>query len=166
DIGDHALYLSDNSRDADIFVSIHINASRRRAARGVETYILNLSTSEEARRLAARENATTTKGISDLEFILRDLVKTAKTNDSVKLASSVQGKLVKRLRRKYSNIKGNGVKGAPFYVLVGTRMPSILVEVSFISNSREEKRLRSAKYLEEVASGISTGVVDYLKAAS
>ncbi|MFQ5427713.1 MAG: N-acetylmuramoyl-L-alanine amidase [Thermodesulfobacteriota bacterium] len=155
-----------NSRNADLFVSIHINASRKRSATGVETYILNLSTSEEARRLAARENATTTRGISDLEFILRDLVKTAKTNDSVKLASSVQGKLVTRLRRKYSGIKGNGVKGAPFYVLVGTRMPSILVEVSFISNSREEKRLRSAKYLKEVASGISTGVVDYLKAAS
>ena len=155
-----------NSRNADLFVSIHINASRKRTARGIETYILNLSTNAEARRLAARENATTTKGISDLEFILRDLVKTAKTNDSVRLASSVQGKLVTRLRRKYSSIKGNGVKGAPFYVLVGTRMPSILVEVSFISNTREAKRLRSIKYLQEVASGITTGVVDYLKTPS
>jgi len=84
----------------------------------------------------------------------------------VRLASSVQGRLVTRLRSKYSRIKGNGVKGAPFYVLVGTRMPSVLVEVSFISNSREEKRLRSAKYLKEVAEGISTGVVEYVKASS
>ncbi len=155
-----------NSRDADIFVSIHINSSPRRAASGVETYILNLSTSEEARRLAARENATTRRGISDLEYILRDLVKTARTNDSVRLASSVQGRLVRRLRAKYSRIKGNGVKGAPFYVLVGTRMPSVLVEVSFISNSREEKRLKSNKYLKEVAAGISSGVIDYVKAMS
>jgi len=155
-----------NSRRADLFVSIHINSSRKRTATGVETYILNLSTSEEARRLAARENSTTRRGVSDLEFILRDLVKTAKTNDSVRLASSVQGRLVTRLRSKYSRIKGNGVKGAPFYVFVGTRMPSVLVEVSFISNSREEKRLRSAKYLKEVAEGISTGVVEYVKASS
>ncbi len=155
-----------NSRKADLFVSIHINASRKRSATGVETYILNLSSSEEARRLAARENSTTRRGISDLEYILRDLVKTAKTNDSVRLASSVQGKLIAQLRRKYSRIKGNGVKGAPFYVLVGTRMPSILVEVSFISNAREEKRLRSTKYQKEVAKGITTGVVEYLKAAS
>ncbi len=155
-----------NSRDADIFVSIHINSSPRRSASGVETYILNLSASEESRRLAARENSTTRRGVSDLEFILRDLVKTARTNDSVRLASKVQGDLVRRLRAKYSRIRGNGVKGAPFYVLVGTRMPSVLVEVSFISNSREEKRLRSAKYLREVAAGISSGVIDYVRATS
>jgi len=155
-----------NSRRADLFISIHINSSRRRSATGVETYILNLSTSEESRRLAARENSTTRRGIGDLEFILRDLIKTAKTNDSVRLASSVQGRLVRRLRKKYSRIKGNGVKGAPFYVLVGTRMPSVLVEVSFISNAREEKRLRSRKYLKEVAEGISSGVIDYVHASS
>jgi len=155
-----------NSRRADLFISIHINSSRRRSATGFETYILNLSTSEESRRLAARENSTTRRGIGDLEFILRDLIKTAKTNDSVRLASSVQGRLIGRLRKKYSRIKGNGVKGAPFYVLVGTRMPSVLVEASFISNAREEKRLRSRKYLKEVAEGISKGVIDYVHASS
>ncbi len=155
-----------NSKRADLFISIHINSSRRRSATGFETYILNVSTSEESRRLAARENSTTRRGLGDLEFILRDLVKTAKTNDSVRLASSIQGNLVNRLRKKYSRITGHGVKGAPFYVLVGTRMPSVLVEASFISNSREEKRLRSSKYLKEVATGISTGVVEYVKSAS
>ncbi len=155
-----------NSRRADLFVSIHINSSPRRSATGVETYILNISTNEESRRLAARENSTTKSGLGDLEYILRDLVKTAKTNDSVRLASAVQGSLVSGLRRKYSRIKGNGVKGAPFYVLVGTRMPSVLVEVSFISNYREEKRLRSSKYLKEVANGISSGVIKYVKASS
>ncbi len=151
-----------NREDADLFVSIHINSSPRRAASGVETYMLNLSRDEESRRLAARENATSRKAVSDLEFILNDLIKTAKTNDSVRLASLVQDNLVKKLNERYGGVKGNGVKGAPFYVLVGTRMPSILVEVSFISNPLEEKRLQDDKYLHEVIEGISAGLMGYM----
>jgi N-acetylmuramoyl-L-alanine amidase len=150
-----------NSQDADLFVSIHINASTRTAASGVETYILNISNDEESRRLAARENATSRRSVSDLEFILNDLIKTAKTNDSVRLASAVQGRVAKNLREKFST-RSNGVKGAPFYVLVGTKMPSILVEVSYISNPREEKLLRSDRYLEEIIEGISKGLLDYI----
>ncbi|MFQ5735453.1 MAG: N-acetylmuramoyl-L-alanine amidase [Thermodesulfobacteriota bacterium] len=151
-----------NSKDADLFVSIHINASPRRAASGIETYILNISNDEEAIRVAARENSTSRRSVSDLEFILNDLIKTAKTNDSARLAESVQVKLVTNLKRKYRNVRGNGVKGAPFYVLVGTKMPAILVEVSFISNPREEKRLRDKKYLREVVKGIRTGLEHYI----
>lgn len=154
-----------NREDADLFVSIHINSSPRRAASGVETYMLNLSRDEESRRLAARENATSKKAVSDLEFILNDLIKTAKTNDSVRLASLVQGNLVKKLNDRFGGVKGNGVKGAPFYVLVGTRMPSILVEVSFISNPMEEKRLQDDKYLHEVIEGISAGLMSYIGGA-
>ncbi len=151
-----------NSKDADLFVSIHINASPRRAASGVETYILNISNDEEAMRVAARENATSRRSVSDLEFILNDLIKTAKTNDSARLAESVQSKLVSRLRSGYRDVKGNGVKGAPFYVLVGTKMPSILVEASFISNPTEEKRLGDDGYIDSVVKGISTGLMHYI----
>lgn len=151
-----------NSQDADLFVSIHVNASPRRAASGIETYILSLSNNEEARRVAARENATSTRSVSDLEFILNDLIKTAKTNDSAKLASVVQDNLVTGLRKKFDSVRSNGVKGAPFYVLVGTKMPAVLVEVSFISNPDEEKRLRDEAYLNEVVEGIAAGIMHYM----
>lgn len=152
-----------NKNDADLFVSIHINASPRRSASGVETYILNIANDEEARRVAERENATSRKAVDDLEYILTDLMKTAKTNDSVLLATAVNGSVVNSLGSKYSGVKSNGVKGAPFYVLVGTRMPAILVEVSFISNPVEEKRLRDERYLRAVADGITKGIIEYLK---
>ncbi|MDO8426392.1 MAG: N-acetylmuramoyl-L-alanine amidase [Deltaproteobacteria bacterium] len=151
-----------NKYDADLFISIHINASPRRAASGIETYILNISNDEESKRLAARENATSTRSVSDLEFILNDLIRTAKTNDSIRLATSVHERLVKSLKESYRDVKSNGVKGAPFYVLVGTKMPSILVEVSYISNPAEEKRLQEEKYLREVIEGISTGLMRYI----
>ncbi len=152
-----------NKNDADLFVSIHINASPRRSASGIETYILNIAGDEDARRVAERENATSRKAVDDLEYILTDLMKTAKTNDSVLLATAVNGNVVNSLGSKYSGVKSNGVKGAPFYVLVGTRMPAILVEVSFISNPVDEKRLRDLKYLNAVADGISKGIIEYLK---
>ncbi|TAN62730.1 N-acetylmuramoyl-L-alanine amidase [bacterium] len=152
-----------NSHSADLFVSVHINSSPRRGASGVETYILDVAKDEETRRLAARENSTSRKAVGDLEFILNDLIKTAKNNDAINLASAVNNKLVARLKQSYKGIRSNGVKGAPFYVLVRTRMPAILVEVSFISNAEDEKRLRTDKYVEEAAQGISAGVMSYLK---
>lgn len=151
-----------NSQEADLFVSIHINAAPRRTASGIETYILSLSNNEDARRVAARENATSTRSVSDLEFILNDLIKTAKTNDSAKLAAVVQDNLVAGLRKKFDSIRSNGVKGAPFYVLVGTKMPAILVEVSFISNPEEERRLKDEAYLREVVEGIAAGIMHYM----
>ena len=151
-----------NSQDADLFVSLHINASPRRAASGIETYILSISNNEEAKRVAARENATSTRSVSDLEFILNDLIKTAKTNDSARLATVVQDNLVMKLKQKFDGIKSHGVKGAPFYVLIGTKMPAILVEVSFISNPEEEKRLRDEAYLQEVVNGIAAGILNYM----
>ncbi len=151
-----------NKYDADLFISIHINASPKRTASGIETYILNISNDEEAKRVAARENATSTRSVSDLEFILNDLIRTAKTNDSVRLATAVQERLVKNLKERYGDTRSNGVKGAPFYVLVGTKMPSILIEVSYISNPNEEKKLQDEKYLREVIEGISSGLMRYI----
>ena len=152
-----------NTKEADLFISIHANASFNRRASGVETYFLNLTNDAVAIRLAARENAVSSKKMSDLQYILNDLIKTSKTNESSRLAAVVQESLVSNMRVKYNDVKGNGVKGAPFYVLVGTHMPSILVEVSFISNSKEEARLRDDAYIHEVVQGIKNGVMRYVK---
>ncbi len=152
-----------NTQKADLFISIHANAARGRSTRGVETYVLNFATDEEAMELAAIENAVSTKKLSDLEYILYDLMRNVKYNESLALAEQVQGSIYGRLRGKYSRVKNLGVKEAPFYVLIGANMPCILVEVSFISNRDEEKRLGSDRYLEELASGIRDGIIRYMK---
>ncbi|MBW1645212.1 MAG: N-acetylmuramoyl-L-alanine amidase [Deltaproteobacteria bacterium] len=151
-----------NTKHADLFVSIHANASRNRRAQGVETYFLNLATDKEAMELAARENATSTKKISDLQLILNDLMRNSKINESSRLARTVQDNLVANLRRNYRNVKNLGVKQAPFYVLLGAQMPSILVETSFISNQMEEKRLQSPAYRQQIADGIAAGIKVYV----
>ncbi len=151
-----------NAKKADLFVSIHANAAPSRRARGVETYFLNFALDKEAMRVAARENATSTKSIGDLKNILNDIMKNAKVDESSRLASYVQREVVKNLRKKYSNVKSKGVKQAPFFVLIGARMPSVLVEVSFISNRKEEERLKSNRYLDRVAEGIVNGIKSYI----
>src|SRR3990172_1605476 len=152
-----------NTKEADIFISVHANASFNRKAGGVETYFLNLTNDPVAIRLAARENAVSSKKMSDLQYILNDLIKTSKTNESSRLAAIVQESLVSNFKTKYNDVKGNGVKGAPFYVLVGTHMPSVLVEVSFISNPKEEARLSDSNYIKEIVAGITNGVNRYVK---
>ncbi|MBW1717942.1 MAG: N-acetylmuramoyl-L-alanine amidase [Deltaproteobacteria bacterium] len=151
-----------NARKADLFVSIHANAAPSRRASGVETYFLNFALDEEAMRVAARENATSTKRIGDLKHILNDIMKNTKVDESSRLASYVQREVVSNLRKEYSNVKSKGVKQAPFFVLIGARMPSVLVEVSFISNRKEEGRLKSDHYLDRVAEGIVNGIKSYI----
>jgi N-acetylmuramoyl-L-alanine amidase len=156
-----------NTKSADLFISIHTNASRDRRAYGLETYFLNLATDEEAIRVAAMENATSTKNISDLQKILFDLMQNAKINESSRLAAYVQSAMVGHLRHKrYTRIKSKGVKQAPFYVLLGAQMPSILIETAFISNPRECKRLVNPKYQDRIAEGIVQGIRNYIKATS
>jgi len=152
-----------NTQNADLFISIHTNAARDRRAIGIETYILNLATDERAILVAARENATSTKNISDLQSILNDLMKNVKVNESGKLAKYVQSSLYGHMRKRYSRIKNLGVKQAPFYVLLGAQMPSVLVETSFISNPRECKRLNSPKYQEQLCEGIVRGIRKYIQ---
>jgi len=151
-----------NMKRADIFISIHANAHRNRHVCGVETYFLNLATDNEAIMVAARENATSAKNISDLEVILNDLMNNAKINESSALADHVQRAMVQELAPLYK-IKDNGVKQAPFYVLLGAEMPCVLVEIAFISNPRECRRLNMAGYQNEVADAIVEGVKDYIK---
>ncbi|MBI5579876.1 MAG: N-acetylmuramoyl-L-alanine amidase [Deltaproteobacteria bacterium] len=156
-----------NTRNGDLFVSIHTNASRDPRAYGTETYFLNLATDDESIRVAAMENATSTKNISDLHSILNDLLKNAKINESSRLAAFVQATLVKNLNLKgYERIKDKGVKQAPFYVLLGARMPSILVETAFISNREECQRLTSPSYQENLADSIVMGIRTYMQQLS
>ncbi|MGD9311470.1 MAG: N-acetylmuramoyl-L-alanine amidase [Desulfobacterales bacterium] len=156
-----------NTKSADLFISIHTNASRDRRAYGLETYFLNLATDEEAIRVAAMENATSTKNISDLQKILFDLMQNAKINESSRLAAFVQSAMVGHLRdKRYTRVKSKGVKQAPFYVLLGAQMPSILIETSFISNPRECKRLVNPQYQDRIAEGIVKGIRNYIKATS
>ncbi|BBO67160.1 hypothetical protein DSCA_10900 [Desulfosarcina alkanivorans] len=152
-----------NTQNADLFVSIHTNAVRDKRAYGIETFFLNLATDDDAIRVAARENATSAKNISDLESILNDLMQNAKINESSRLAAMVQSEMCLHLKQRFSHIRSKGVKQAPFYVLLGAQMPALLVETSFISNPRECKRLTSAKYQEALCDGIIRGIRKYIK---
>jgi len=164
---DRFVALEERARQAnlargDLFISVHCNSLPQRSIRGIETYSLNLGSSRYAIRLAARENASSEKGMSDLRFLLADLATRANTEESVRLASRVQEGLVSRLTPRDGKIRDLGTKEALFYVLLGTRMPAILVETGFLSNAEEEKRLGSAEYQELVARAIAAGVQDFL----
>lgn len=155
-----------NTQNADLFISIHTNAVRNKLAYGIETFFLNLATDDDAIRVAARENATSAKNISDLESILNDLMQNAKISESSRLATMVQEEMCQHLKKNFSHIRSKGVKQAPFYVLLGAQMPALLVETSFISNPRECKRLTSAKYQEVLCDGIIRGIRKYMKETS
>jgi N-acetylmuramoyl-L-alanine amidase len=155
-----------NSREGDLFLSIHVNAAPASSAHGIETYVLDLATDSNAMRVAALENATSTRQVSDLQSILMNLMQNTKINESLKLAGHVQDKMVTGLSRSYKDIKNLGIKKAPFVVLIGARMPSILTEIAFISNPREAKRLRDDLYLATVAEHIADGVTGYVNSLS
>jgi N-acetylmuramoyl-L-alanine amidase len=152
-----------NTKNADLFISIHTNDSKNHSTSGIETYVLNLATDHSEITVAARENATSTKNISDLQTILTDIMQNTKIDESRLLASYIQDSSYKYLRSRYTHVKNNGVKKAPFYVLLGARMPAVLIETSFISNPRECKRLTSASYQEHLCEGIVNGIRRYVE---
>ncbi|MBF0225520.1 MAG: N-acetylmuramoyl-L-alanine amidase [Desulfobacterales bacterium] len=151
-----------NTKNADLFISIHTNASVDSRAYGFETYFLNIATDNDAILVAARENATSTKNISDLETILLDLLQNNKIEESARLAHLVQNSIHENMKSKFKNINNKGVKQAPFYVLLGAQMPAVLIETSFISNSLECRRLASESYQDELCNGIFEGIKDYI----
>jgi N-acetylmuramoyl-L-alanine amidase len=154
-----------NSKRADLFVSIHVNAHRRRSVRGFETYLLNWTDDAEAMRVAARENKISFKRMkqsrSEVGLILASLQLQNKRDESLKLAHYVQDSMISSLEGRYKSVIDLGVKQALFYVLVGAEMPSVLVEASFITNYSEARRLSSPRYRQYVANGISTGIKTY-----
>lgn len=159
-----------NSKKADLFISIHVNASERRQARGIETYFLNWTNNKEAMRVAARENKISIKKMQkmqdDLQMIFQDLARDNKREESVRLARSVQSSMVNTLKKRYSRIEDLGIKYAMFYVLVGAEMPSVLIEISFISNREEEKRLSGDSYRKMIAEAIAKGIDSYISKAT
>ena len=157
-----------NIKKADLFISIHANASRKRNAMGIETYFQGIPKTDEARETAARENMSDIDDrYSDddniLEFILADMKNTHKINESSQLAGVIQDSLIKGVSSRYEDIRNLGVKQAMFYVLHKAKMPSILIETSFISNPEEEKRFRDYKYREQIANSIYSGIKTYVE---
>ena len=149
-----------NKLKADIFVSIHANAAKNKAATGLETFVFNVTNDRAALEVAALENQATTKSISDLQGILKDILKYSKLEESVSLAGSVQSCLVKSVNA--TSKQNLGVKQAPFYVLVGATMPAILVETGFLSNNGDASKLKSSAYRKKVAKGIYDGIKEYI----
>jgi len=152
-----------NRQQAHLFISIHANSSQRRQVDGIETWYLSFAANDRAKRIAERENQMSEAELSDLEIILRDLHETDRINQSAVLASTMQTVLVNHVASQYRGIRNRGVDGAPFAVLLHTAMPSILVETAFISNPRDERRLRSHAYQRTLAQGIFRGVRQYLQ---
>lgn len=146
---------------ADLFVSIHINANDIQRFSGVETYFLNLTTDASALEVAARENASTEKQVSDLNAILLDLLRDTNIIESGRLAKTLQTSLVSELNQT-APVKDLGVKQAPFMVLMGSDVPSVLVEAGFITNRDEGGRLREKEYQRRIAEGIYAGLHAYM----
>jgi N-acetylmuramoyl-L-alanine amidase len=155
-----------NTAKADLFLSIHANSSPQPQASGIETWYLSFAANERAQQLAARENQTAAVKLSEIDRILRDLRETDRINESAAFAGVMQAALVKHLGARYSGVLDRGIDGAPFVVLLHTAMPSILVEVAFISNPRDAGRLQSPPYQEALAQGIFRGVRQYLNATA
>ena len=151
-----------NDARGDLFISIHCNSAPVRRLRGIETYTLNTSSDRYSIRLAARENASSDRAVSDLQYILADLATKANTEESSRLAARVQQSLIGQLRAKHRQVADLGTKEALFYVLLGVRMPAILVETSFLSHPEEERLLSSKAYQADIAAAIASGVQDFL----
>jgi N-acetylmuramoyl-L-alanine amidase len=152
-----------NQAHADLFISVHANSSRDRGARGVETYYLNFATSPEAMAVAARENATSDETEHDLPDLLKKIARNDKIEESKELAEDIQDSLSEKLRLVSRHERNRGVRKAPFVVLIGASMPSVLTEISFLSNPTDERMLRKTEQRERIAVGLYRGIAEYLK---
>ena len=150
-----------NAEDADLFVSLHMNASPNGEAKGLETYYLDNTTDEASMRLAARENSTSRKNISDLQFILSDMMQNMKLEDSIALAHRLHHSLVGGMSKRLADVRDLGVKKALFHVLVGARMPSVLVEMFFITNRTEGRAMSQDRHQNAVVDALYDGIVKY-----
>jgi N-acetylmuramoyl-L-alanine amidase len=152
-----------NQAKADLFISIHANSSRDHKARGVETYYLNFAASEGAMEVASRENALSRSSIHELQDLIKKIARNDKIEESRELATDIQDALSKRLQRQSRTLKNRGVRKAPFVVLIGANMPSVLSEISFLSNPADEQMLKKPEHRQRVAEGLYHGVESYLQ---
>ena len=152
-----------NEAKADLFISIHANSSPDHGARGVETYYLNLKGSAEAMEVAARENSVSQENIHDLQDVVKRIAQTEKIDESRELAADIQDSLSRRIQKTAKPVKNRGVRKAPFVVLIGADMPSILTEISFLSNASDEQLLKKPEHRQRIAEGVYQGVAAYLE---
>jgi N-acetylmuramoyl-L-alanine amidase len=152
-----------NQAHADLFISIHANSSQDHGARGIETYYLNLKGSPEAMEVAARENAVSQVGIHDLEDLVKKIARNEKIDESKEFAEDIQNSLSQRVQKTAKTVKNRGVRKAPFVVLIGADMPSILTEISFLSNPADEQLLKKPEHRQRLAEGLYQGVASYLQ---
>jgi N-acetylmuramoyl-L-alanine amidase len=150
-----------NREQADLFISIHANSSRDSDARGVETYYLNFTSSPEALEVAARENAVSEKSIHELQDLVKKIALKEKIEESREFAGDVQQSLYGGLALHNAGIRNRGIKKAPFIVLIGANMPSILAEISFVSNPTDERKLETSEHRQRIAESLYRGVSKY-----
>jgi N-acetylmuramoyl-L-alanine amidase len=155
-----------NKEQADLFISIHANSSDDSSARGVETYYLNFTSSHDALEVAARENAVSEKSIHELQDLVKKIALKEKIEESREFAADVNRSLYAGLSAKNPGIHNRGVKKAPFIVLIGANMPSILAEISFVSNATDEKKLKTNEYRQRVAESLYKGINKYINGLS
>ena len=153
-----------NREGADLFLSIHANSGRDPKARGVEVYYLSFASNPEAEAVAARENVTSTGGMHNLPSIVRAIALNNKLDESRDLAQMVQGALTSRLAQANTGMRSRGVKKAPFVVLIGAQMPSVLAEIGFITNKPEVALLKTPAYRQKIAESLQAAVVQYQRA--
>ena len=146
----------------DLFVSIHVNAAENTSISGLETYILDFARTSSASRLATVENADSGR-LGDMDKILTEILTGARTNESRRLAENIQKSTLSYLKKNGATTRDGGVKGAPFFVLVGSSMPSVLVEVGYCSNKKEASRLKTTKHRQRLAQGLANGIHAYAK---
>jgi N-acetylmuramoyl-L-alanine amidase len=151
-----------NEKAADLFISIHANASRDRSARGIETYYLNFTSSPEALEVAARENATSQESVHQLQDLIKKIAMTEKIEESEEFARQLQKEVCRCTAQLSGKQRDRGVKKAPFVVLIGANMPSVLAEISFLTNPRDEKSLRRSDYRQKIAEALYQGILDYV----
>lgn len=152
-----------NENNANIFISIHTNYSKDKKQHGIETYYLNISKENDSGEVAMMENKDTTKDLTELQSILKTLIQDENRDGSSRLAALIQKSICMNLEDKgYNHIKNRGVNEALFFVLLKTQMPAVLVEISYLTNPRECKRLLNEKYQDALCEGIVIGIKKYL----
>ena len=151
-----------NEKDADLFVSIHANASGDPSARGIETYYLNFTSNPEALEVAARENATSQEAVHGLQQLIEKIALTEKIEESKELAQQIQRSVYAQVSQSSGQERDRGLKKAPFIVLIGAKMPSVLSEISFLTNPRDESLLKKATYRQRMAEALYRGIARYV----
>lgn len=150
-----------NEQDADLFLSIHANSSPRTQTAGVETYFLNFASNQQAEAVAARENASSPQAMHSLPELVRAITMNNKLAESRELAGAVQASLVRRLRPRNRQFQDLGVKQAPFVVLIGAQMPSVLAEIAFLTNRQEASLLKQNAYKQQIAQALCDAILRY-----